>query len=56
MQEAYSAWTGHRLRCHGCRDIDAGACDAAEALWRTYNDLADAAYRQVRTAGSQATG
>lgn len=49
VQQAYSAYTRHAIGCPDCRDVD-HTCEIAEALWRTYREVGDAAGRQVAEA------
>lgn len=51
MQQAYSDYAAHALGCGSCRDIDAGPCRAAEALWQAYRRESDDAYRRLSSNG-----
>ena len=47
LQEAYSAAATHSLGCDWCRDIDRARCEVGIQLWRRYEEIGDAAYRQL---------
>lgn len=47
VQEAWGAYVGHALKCPICRSRDAGSCDDAEQLHRTYKQVEANAHRQV---------
>ena len=46
VQQAYSAYTRHSLRCDDCRDIDR-SCRVAEELWRNYRTVSGHACDQI---------
>ena len=46
VQQAYSAYTGHAIRCDACRDVDR-SCGVAEELWRTYRSISGHACDQI---------
>jgi hypothetical protein len=46
-QEAWGAYTRHRLHCRTCRDIDGGPCCTATQLHQAWKVLTDAAFRRL---------
>jgi len=46
-QEAYSAYTAHRLKCDNCRDVDTTGCAEADRLRRGWLALAHGAFGQL---------
>lgn len=50
LQEAWGAYTGHSVACDACRDVDQ-KCETAEALWRTYRTVSEAACDRIADAG-----
>lgn len=50
VQEAWSAYVEHSLHaCPVCRRVDGSPCEAAEDLYRTYQEQAGDAYRRLES-------
>lgn len=47
LQQAYSLYVQHTIKCDTCRDVDRGNCATSEELWRVYQAVGAAAYRQL---------
>jgi hypothetical protein len=47
IQQAWSDYVTHGLKCPRCRSIDAGKCDDAERLHRAYQEQGDQAYQRL---------
>ena len=47
MQQAWSDYVGHGLKCPRCRSLDAGRCGDAERLHRDYREISDEAFERL---------
>ncbi|KAB1146854.1 hypothetical protein F7R91_14860 [Streptomyces luteolifulvus] len=47
VQEAWSSYVTHRLRCDACRDIDQGTCGESERLHRAWIDVSHGALDRI---------
>lgn len=51
VQEAWGDYVRHATHCQICRSIDAGPCEQAEQLHRTYEEAGDNAFRRLKETG-----
>lgn len=51
MQQAWSDYVDHGLKCSQCRSLEAGRCGDAERLHRIYSETSNDAFDQLADEG-----